>query len=377
MHRSTRFSMALAALGVSVAPLAAQQAPVSPAFGGFKAHLGVEIGASLFGISATRSVMIPTAEDYVLNARAVVDPLGRFRADLGATLRPGNRLSYSAYATASSLDNNRFYGWGNQTEAAGGTPFHRLEQLRIETGLQASLRLGPERNRITAGPFYRMLQTDRELGEEPGGTDDGGVMRLLSPYGSGSFRQLGLRTDLRLSTEGPEAGKVLGVRFYGGGTAYAAALDMREPVFSMYGDAKAFVRLPAPGRPVLYVRGALQKVIGDYPFQDAAYLGGRNSLRGFEKQRFAGDFSVLWSGELYQKVARLRVRHRPITAGVMLLADLGRVYDDGVSVGSSHVAAGGGLWFRDEITGTEVTISVVEGGLGPRLYVGLGSAFWR
>ena len=369
--------MALAALGVSVAPLAAQQVPVSPAFGGFKAHLGVEIGASLFGISATRSVMIPTAEDYVLNARAVVDPLGRFQADLGATLRPGNRLSYSAYATASSLDNNRFYGWGNQTDATYGTSFHQLE-----TGLQASLRLGPERNRITAGPFYRMLQTDRELeidhaNSDPGETDDGGVMRLLSPYGSGSFRQLGLRTDLRLSTEGPEAGKRIGVRFYGGGTAYAAVLDMREPVFSMYGDAKAFVRLPAPGRPVLYVRGALQKVIGDYPFQDAAYLGGRNSLRGFEKQRFAGDFSVLWSGELYQKVGRLRVRHRPITAGVMLLADVGRVFDAGVSVGSSHLAAGGGLWFRDEITGTEVTVSVVEGGLGPRLYVGLGSAFWR
>jgi hypothetical protein len=382
MFRPTGSSIALTALALTAAPAAGQFVPPTsvPKSAGFGSHVGVELGVGLRGLSYTRSVIVPTATDYVLTFRGIADPTGGFRADLGATLRPGQRLSYSAYATATTLDRNRFYGVGNLTEATRGADFYRLDQFRIELGLAARLGLG-SRNEIVAGPFFRRMNTDARLGlddrREASDEDDDGLMALLQPYGAGTLRQLGFRTDLRLSTEGPDSGRRTGIRFYGGGTAYAAALDMREPVLSMYGDTKAFVRIAAPLEPILYVRGAVQKVIGDYPFQDAAYLGGRGSLRGFEKQRFAGDLSVLGSTELYGTAARLRVRGRPVTTGFMLLADVGRMYADSTPAGSAHFAAGGGLWFRDELTNTEVTISVADGGAGPRLYLSLGSAFWQ
>jgi hypothetical protein len=381
MLRNGTASLAAAALLLAASPAQAQWVPraPSPQAGGLSSHIGVDLGIGLGGASYTRSVLVPTASDYILNFRGVGDPTGSYGVDLGFTVRPGQRLSYSAYATATSRDRNRFYGWGNRTEVSGVSNFHSLDQFRLETGLSARLALGA-RNEIVGGPFFRQTRTADgfDLDDRPFASPETvGVIRSLEPYGAGTFNQLGFRTDLRLATEGPGAEHDVGIRFYGGGTAYAPAMDMRSPVLSVYGNAKAFLRLPTALDPVLFVGGAVERVFGEAPFQDAAYLGGRNSLRGFEKQRFAGDLGLLGSAELYATAGRVRVRERPITMGFMLLADAGRMYADGVSEGPMHFAAGGGLWFRDEITGTEITVSVADGGAGPRLYVGLGSAFWR
>ena len=238
MIRPRRCALGLATVLLTAAPAAAQFAPLAARASDTGGHVGVELGLGLGGLSYTRSVLTPTAEDYVLTVRGVVDPTGSFTADLGATLRPGRKLSYSAYATATTRDRNRFYGWGNGTEPSGGADFHRLDQFRLELGLAARLGLGG-RNEIVAGPFFRRTHTDSgvDLVDPRSGETDGGVMQALRPYGSGAFRQLGFRTDLRLATEGPEEGSRTGVRFYGGGRAYAAALDMREPVLSLYADA--------------------------------------------------------------------------------------------------------------------------------------------
>jgi len=346
---------------------------------GFSSHLGVEVGLGLGGFSYTRSMLVPTARDYVVNFKGVGDPTGRYSVDLGVTLRPDERLSYSAYATATTRDRNRFYGWGNATEVSALTNFNLLDQFRFETGLAARLGFG-DRNEIVAGPFFRRTRTADgfDVDDRPDASPDAiGVVRSLQPYGAGTFDQLGLRADLRVSTAGPESGRRVGIRFYGGSAAYAAALDVKSPLLSLYGDAKAFLSLSAPLDPVLYVSGAVQRVIGDAPFQDAAYLGGRSSLRGFEKQRFAGDLAMAGSAELYATAGQVRIRHRPVTVGFMLLADAGRMYAGGVSEGPVRLGAGGGLWFRDELTNTEVTVSVADGGAGPRLYVALGSSFWR
>jgi len=152
---------------------------------------------------------------------------------------------------------------------------------------------------------------------------------------------------------------------------------MREPVLSLYSDAKAFLRLPGPADPILYVRGTVERVFGAAPFHGAAYLGGSRSLRGFSRQRFAGDVAVLGSTELYGTFGQLRVRGRPIGFGGMLLADVGRVYSRGLSVGPRHLGVGGGVWLRDHRTGRELTAAVAQGSRGPRFYIAFGEPFWR
>ncbi len=325
----------------------------------------------------------------MLSFRGLIDPLGRYRTNFEATLNPNQRISLTAFATASTLERNRFYGYGNASVAPQPTSFYRLDQSLFETGLSVGISLGPSRNQISFGPFYRMLNTDRELDEsqpeadrlhddEAGETvDGGGVMKLLRPYGAGAFKQFGFRTDLQLSTEGPRAGNSLGVRFYGGGVFSPAFLSVREPVVSIYSDVKAFLRLPGPTDPILYVRGAAQRVLGAAPFQDAAYLGGRSSVRGVTRQRYAGDVAVMFSGEVYSTLGQLRLVRRPIAFGAMVLADAGRVYNDGLSIGPRHLGVGGGVWLRDDRTGREVTLSVAKAAGGPRLYFAFGEPFWR
>lgn len=377
-------------LGSQARSASSQEMPgfVSPqpdsARASFRDHLSVEYGLSLFGLSAYRSAIVPTARDYVLSFRGLIDPLGRYRTDFAATLNPSQRLALTAFATASTLERNRFYGYGNASIASQPTAFYRLDQMFFETGLSAGVSLGAPRNQISAGPFYRFFKTDRELPEGPPDADDekeavdgGGVMRLLRPYGVGAFKQIGIRSDLRLSTEGPRAGHTLGVRFYGGGAFSPPALSVRAPVLSLYSDAKAFVRIPGPADPILYVRGTAQRVFGAAPFQDAAYLGGSSSLRGLARQRYAGDLALTFSGELYGTLGQLRVVRRPITFGAMALADVGRVFNDGLSIGPRHLGAGGGVWLRDERTGREVTLSVAKSAGGPRLYFAFGEPFWR
>lgn len=347
-------------------------------------HLNVEYGLHVAGFSAYRSAIIPRKTDYVLSFRGLFDPLGRYRTDFAATLNPSQRLSLTAFATASTLERNRFYGYGNASIARQPTAFYRLDQMFFEAGLSADIRLGAARNQVSFGPFYRYINTDRELPEgqpdaeeENETVDGGGVMKLLRPYGVGAFKQIGLRSDLSLSTEGPRSGNVLGVRFYGGGAVSPPVLSMQEPVLSLYSDAKAFVRIPGPADPILYVRGAVQRIFGAAPFHDAAYLGGSSSLRGLARQRYAGDVAVMWSSELYGTLGELRLRGRSIGVGAMLLADMGRVYNNGLSIGPQHLGVGGGLWLRDERTGRELTLSVARSAAGPRLYFAFGEPFWR
>jgi len=96
-------------------------------------------------------------------------------------------------------------------------------------------------------------------------------------------------------------------------------------------------------KPVLALRAGGKKLFGDFPFFDAAFLGGSNTLRTEERQRYAGDASLYGTTELRVPVAKFPLI-LPLDVGVIGFMDAGRVYVDGDSPGGWHSAAGGGLW---------------------------------
>ena len=83
----------------------------------------------------------------------------------------------------------------------------------------------------------------------------------------------------------------------------------------------------------------------DFPWSDAAFLGGAETIRGWADQRFAGDAAVFGSGELRLRVFNPRVVV-PVETGIFGFADAGRVYLDGDSPGGWHTSVGGGIWFK-------------------------------
>jgi outer membrane protein assembly factor BamA len=113
---------------------------------------------------------------------------------------------------------------------------------------------------------------------------------------------------------------------------------------SVDGWAAAYFTLPVAKLPVLAFRGGGKKLWGSFPYFDAAFLGGSESFRAEERQRFAGDASVYGTTELRVPIAKFPFI-LPIDMGALAFTDVGRVYLNGNSPGGWHSATGAGLWF--------------------------------
>ena len=92
------------------------------------------------------------------------------------------------------------------------------------------------------------------------------------------------------------------------------------------------------------LRAAGEKIWGNHPFFESAFLGGNESLRGFERQRFAGDASLLGGVELRARVTQIPFLV-PLWAGISGFAETGRVFIDSEQSNRWHNAIGGGMWF--------------------------------
>ncbi len=86
-----------------------------------------------------------------------------------------------------------------------------------------------------------------------------------------------------------------------------------------------------------------EKILGDFPFFESAFLGGSRYLRGFAGERFAGDGSLLASAEFRLRLFKMNVL-LPETVGLFTFAETGRVFVKGESSNAWHAGYGGGLF---------------------------------
>jgi hemolysin activation/secretion protein len=112
-----------------------------------------------------------------------------------------------------------------------------------------------------------------------------------------------------------------------------------------------------PLHPYLGLRGGAKKVFGDFPFQEAAFIGGRTNVRTLDPQRYAGDASLYATAELRLPVARFTLL-LPLNVGLLATEDIGRVYVKGASPDGWHNDFGAGFYvaFHD----ISVNIKVVR-----------------
>jgi len=112
----------------------------------------------------------------------------------------------------------------------------------------------------------------------------------------------------------------------------------------MYGSLPAQGSSSAVSAPQeLALRGGGKKLFGDFPYFDAAFVGGSSSLRTEERQRYAGDASLYGTSELRVPVAKFPLI-LPLDVGLIGFFDIAKVYVDGASPGGWHKGAGGGFW---------------------------------
>ncbi|HYW08964.1 MAG TPA: BamA/TamA family outer membrane protein, partial [Longimicrobium sp.] len=269
------------------------------------------------------------------HARFVYAPFAAgIGAEVVADIRHTNRPTFTTIALrGNNFETTRFHGFGNSTTEQGeDRDLYIVRHDFLGGAVLLNTRLA---NGLTAsvGPEVRFMDAR---------VRSGSLIDLTRPGGTSAFTQVGAVARLHFDRRDTLVVTRRGI------TASAAARglgwDAGAPFARLSGSAATYIPVGAVG-PTVALRAGAERAIGDFPFQEAAYLGGSTTVRGYPTQRFAGDGVVFGSAELRQPVGevKLGVRGR---LGVLALADAGRVYFDGESGSDWHTAFGGGAYFE-------------------------------
>ncbi len=287
----------------------------------------------------------------------------------------GSGLGLLASASVSGLERDRFFGFGNETAdtVAGAVPppaelsveeFFRAE--RWDARLGARLRWdAAERLFVEGGPFVRFT-SDRQ--------EEGRLVGLTRPFGSGDFLEAGLHVGAGWDGRDDAAYPTRGLAFTVGARAVPGLLDVPDAFARANLDGRAYATLPAPFEATLAVRARGERVWGAAPYQEAAYVGGRGSVRGLRSERYAGDASVVTSAEIRVPLFAFR-SVVPGEVGLLGLADTGRVWADGEESDAWHSAGGGGLFVAVLNRRAVFSVYAARGEGRTSVYVGKAATF--
>ena len=319
---------------------------VTPAFG-IRATDGVILGAAV-----TRTThgfrRLPFAARHVLAADVATSTggvrgsyAGRFNRERG----PG--VAVDLLGATPRVARN-VYGFGNGTPEVS-VDAARLSVARAEGTLRFVANAGP-RLQLSAGPTVRYADPSR---------DEDRVVGPLVELPDEAFRPQthgGGVVRLDASTVDVEANPRQGVRLGVAGAVLGGLTGPAETYGTLSGELAAYVPVRLAPQMTLALRLGADHRLGTPPLHDAAVLGQRTGLRGFQTERFSGETAVAGTAELRVRLGTLRTYLAPLGVGVLGFADGGRVWaPDGFEVSGApalarapgdtiHVGYGGGLW---------------------------------
>jgi outer membrane protein assembly factor BamA len=221
--------------------------------------------------------------------------------------------------------------------------------------------------RVWGGPLMRYTATD---------LDQDRLVSRQRPRGSDGFGRVGGHAGIEITSGDSGGAPARSVRLSAGGDLFPPVWDVSGMYGSITAEASTWLPLGKPGAsPAVAGRVGTRRVWGPFPYDDAAFLGGEEALRGYEYQRFAGNAALYGRVEFHVPVARVFARLIPTRIGVFALGDAGRVWADGTRSSRVHAAAGGGvsLSFFDERH--VVSLAVASGDEGSRWHLRTGIGF--
>ena len=159
-----------------------------------------------------------------------------------------------------------------------------------------------------------------------------------------------------------------------GGALYPSLWDVESTFGETHGTAATYLSVAAPLEPTLALRVGGQRVWGTFPFQEAAFVGGASTLRGWGEQRFAGRAAVYGNAELRLFLTKFFLI-LPGELGIFGLADAGRVYASGERSSEWHTGFGGGLWIAPLKRTNTISLAVARGRERTGVYIRSGFLF--
>jgi hypothetical protein len=351
-----------------------QKNGVSPAFG-LREGSGLIVGGGFnrtdFGF---RRVPYETRFDIT----GLVSPTtGRLGAQFFWDRHPENsRFGYGVTMNGSQFEANRFFGWGNDS------PFDDVSGSlvrRNEVFIHPAVSYSGDHHFLSFGPIARWSDPVLQSGSVADTIGNGSCgFSPLCGFGLGGEPQtmVGAHVQFSLSTTEGSATPISGFTLSSAVTGFAKELDCAESEPCVPSHATVDVTAAtyvSIGSPVLGLRVGGSKVFGDgFPLQDASFIGGLGSLRGYRWNRFVGDAALFGGAELRIPITRVVLFTRG-TFGILALADAGRVWFEGDSPGGWHTGFGGGLWFHT--IGQTVSVQYAQGEDEGRFYFKMGAPF--
>ncbi|HYN80720.1 MAG TPA: hypothetical protein VES88_04405 [Gemmatimonadaceae bacterium] len=279
-------------------------------------------------------------------------------------------------ARMTQLEVVEFRGFGNDVPNLTGD-FYDVRQRQWSFRPAVGFSFGPESD-VSLGPIVRYTTTDSAVNR---------FIAQERPYGFATFGQAGLQLklyhDTRMTidtgvTKGPFT--VIPPEdppFWGTldltGSYYPGMWDAESAYEELAAVATAYLTVPMLTRPVVALRAGGKKLFGEFPYFDAAFIGGSNSLRTEHRQRYAGAASLYGSGELRVPIAKFPLI-LPLDVGALGFVDMARVYVDGESPGGWHKGTGAGFWIGIIRPETSLTV-LYTNNPDRRVLTSLGFAF--
>ena len=264
---------------------------------------------------------------------------GKGRAEIDGRFNRANSPVFTTFQLRySALDVLNFFGFGNDTPSTDDESFYKVDQREASLAAAIGVEAGSGLE-LTAG-----LVVSRSNSDENADRFFGTVRDDL--YGAVGFVQAGATASVVY--DAPVDAQVSANRFRLEirGATFPALFDVAT-TFTKAGAGISTVLAPSvTSRVSLALRGGGEKVWGDdIPWNEAAFAGGAETIRGWAEQRFAGDAAVYGAAELRLRVWNPRVVV-PVAVGIFGFADAGRVYVDGATPGGWHTGVGGGIYFK-------------------------------
>ena len=275
---------------------------------------------------------------------------------------PRIRLHLGGEAEMTEFEIVQFVGFGNDLSDARG-PFYDVQQRQLSARPWAGYAFGLNRD-LTLGPVVKYVVTD---------SIPSTFLSAAQPYGAGRFGQAGLEVKLKHDTRDNPSNPLHGFFMQVSGTTYPKLWSVRSAFHRVAATASTYLPVPARKNAVLALRAGGEKVFGDFPFYEAAFLGGSRTLRAIRHQRLAGDASIFGNAELRVPLVRFPLL-LPWHLGLLGYGETGRVFVGGDSPGGWHRAVGGG--FSLGVLGPSPGVSVLfTNGRERKLILGTGVSF--
>ena len=258
---------------------------------------------------------------------------------------------------ASGADDMNYYGMGNETPYVDKSlaksqqyVFSAFPSLRIQPGPSLEAYAGLEAKYIDP----------QETGEK--------LVEQEKPYGWGRFGEVLLRSGIDWDSRGRVMGvtaqralmapgasteeKVSGVHLLLDGFYAPRAWDAVVPFGGFDGSLSGFL---GNQKVALALRAGGRKLWGQYPWFEAASIGGSDNVRGFDSNRFRGDSSLYGNAELRLWLGRRSVPLLPVRWGLFSYLESGRVWLEGESSDKWHT--GGGVGLMTQLIGVPFVLS--------------------